>query len=146
MPPTIDEDPGRSTARRFGAAVHEAAERAGYDLRPGAGGRAALAKDVGMSASAVGRMLRGDTLPRPSQFEQIAYAVHVELRDLLVRGGVISRDSANSLPLRVRSQAISPEEAADAWGITDPVIRKFLLATISQAITMQHGQREENAG
>ncbi|MEV4613266.1 helix-turn-helix transcriptional regulator [Kitasatospora sp. NPDC049258] len=135
-----------STARRFGAAVYTAAERAGYDLRPGAGGRKALADDVGMSASAVGRMLRGETLPHPAQFERIADAVRIELRDLLVRGGVISAYSANNLPVRVRSHPISPEEAADAWGITDPVIRRFLLATIAQAINLQQENRKEAAG
>ncbi|WP_371494177.1 helix-turn-helix domain-containing protein [Kitasatospora sp. NBC_00374] len=135
-----------SAALRFGSAVHAAAERAGYDLRPGAGGRKALAEDVGMSPSAVGRMLRGETLPHPTQFERIADAVRVELRDLLVRGGVISADSANNLPVRVRSHPISPEEAADTWGITDPVIRRFLLATIAQAIGLQQETRKEEAG
>ncbi|MFJ1706031.1 helix-turn-helix domain-containing protein [Kitasatospora sp. NPDC088346] len=147
MASSMGKDPEQtSTALRFGDAVHAAAERAGYDLRPGAGGRKALAEDVGMSQSAVGRMLKGETLPHPTQFERIADAVRVELRDLLVRGGVISAESANNLPVRVRSHPISPEEAADAWGITDPVIRRFLLATIAQAISLQQESRKEAAG
>jgi transcriptional regulator with XRE-family HTH domain len=129
-------------AQRFGAVVHEAAQRAGYDLRPGAGGRLALARDTGMSASAVGRMLRGETLPRPSQFERIAQVVHLGLHELLVRGGVISEDSANDLSQGVRSP-ITPEEALDAWGVTHPMIRKFLLATIAQAVGLQ---RESERG
>jgi transcriptional regulator with XRE-family HTH domain len=124
-------------AQRFGAVVHEAAVRAGYDLRTGSGGRVALARDTGMSASAVGRMLRGETLPRPSQFERIARAVRFDLHDLLVRGGVISEDSGNDLSERVRSHTITPEEAADAWGITNPMVRKILLADIAQAISLQ---------
>lgn len=145
---THDAPEPTTPAQRFGAVVHAAADRAGYDLRPGAGGRAALAKDTGMSASAVGRMLRGDTLPRPSQFERIARAVHLDLHELLVGGGVISSDSANDLSIRVRSQPITPENAADAWGISNPMIRRILLANIRQAISMQRDseQEEEQAG
>ncbi|WP_354642142.1 helix-turn-helix domain-containing protein [Kitasatospora camelliae] len=130
------ETPEPTPAQRFGALVHEAAGRAGYDLTPGAGGRLALARDTGMSASAVSRMLRGETLPRPAQFQRIAQAVRVELPDLLVRGGVISPDSANDLSQGVRSP-ITPEGALDSWGIRHPVIRKFLLAAIAQAIDLQ---------
>ncbi|GJF30047.1 hypothetical protein KNE206_27470 [Kitasatospora sp. NE20-6] len=129
-------------ARRFGAVVHEAAQRAGYDLTPGSGGRLALARDTGMSASAVGRMLRGETLPRPSQFERIAQVVHLDLHELLVRGGVISEDSANDLSQGVRSP-ITPEGALDAWGVTHPMIRRILLASIDQAISLQ---RESERG
>ncbi|GAA0667527.1 hypothetical protein GCM10010193_18980 [Kitasatospora atroaurantiaca] len=141
---TTDNTRESSTpAERFGAVVHEAAQRAGYDLRPGSGGRVALARDTGMSASAVGRMLRGETLPRPSQFERIARAVHLDLHELLVRGGVISAESANDLSERVRSQPITPEEAADAWGITNPMVRKILLADIAQAISLQREAEPE---
>lgn len=128
--------PPSTPARRFGAVVHEAAQRVGYDLTPGSGGRLALARDTGMSASAVGRMLRGETLPRPSQFERIAQVVNVDLHELLVRGGVISESSANDLSQGVRSP-ITPEIALDAWGVTHPMLRKFLLAAICQAIGLQ---------
>lgn len=146
MPTTNDAPVPSTPAQRFGAVVHEAAQRTGYDLTTGAGGRAALARDTGMSASAVGRMLRGETLPRPSQFERIARAVHLDLHDLLVRGGVISPDSANDLSERVRSLPITPEDAADAWGITNPMIRKILLANIMQAIGMQRDFEQEHTG
>ncbi|GAA2806899.1 MULTISPECIES: helix-turn-helix domain-containing protein [Kitasatospora] len=136
MQPTEGTSDANTPARRFGAVVHEAAQRAGYDLRPGAGGRLALARDTGMSASAVGRMLRGETLPRPSQFQRIAQALDLDLPDLLVRGGVISEDSANDLSQGVRSP-ITPEGALDTWGITHPVIRRFLLASIAQAVALQ---------
>ena len=136
MQPTEDTASETTPAQRFGAVVHEAARRAGYDLTPGSGGRLALARDTGMSASAVGRMLRGETLPRPSQFQRIAQVVHLDLHELLVRGGVISEESANDLSQGVRSP-ITPEGALDAWGVTHPMIRKFLLASIAQAIGLQ---------
>ncbi|GGV30437.1 hypothetical protein GCM10010495_53480 [Kitasatospora herbaricolor] len=142
---TGDTSDATTPAQRFGAVVHEAAQRAGYDLTPGTGGRLALARDTGMSASAVGRMLRGETLPRPSQFQRIAQVVHLDLRELLVRGGIVSEDSANDLDRGVRSP-ITPEEALDAWGIRHPMIRKFLLATIAQAFALQRESEHESRG
>ncbi|WP_329494213.1 helix-turn-helix transcriptional regulator [Kitasatospora herbaricolor] len=142
---TGDTSDATTPAQRFGAVVHEAARRAGYDLTPGTGGRLALARDTGMSASAVGRMLRGETLPRPSQFQRIAQVVHLDLRELLVRGGIVSEDSANDLDRGVRSP-ITPEEALDAWGIRHPMIRKFLLATIAQAFALQRESEHESRG
>jgi len=145
MQPTEGTADATTPAQRFGQVVHEAARRAGYDLTPGSGGRLALARDTGMSASAVGRMLRGETLPRPSQFQRIAQAVDLDLPDLLVRGGVISEESANDLSQGVRSP-ITAEGALDAWGITHPVIRRFLLATIAQAVAMQRESGHESPG
>ncbi|MFD8774562.1 XRE family transcriptional regulator [Streptomyces sp. NPDC059916] len=124
--------------------MSEFAKEAGYDLRSGAGGRSALARDIGsMSASAVSRMLDGKTLPMPHQFEGIARAVNTDVRTLLVTAGVISPNSwpkdakANVRSATPRSQITSPEEAADAWGITDPGIRSMLIGSIEQAIRLQ---------
>ncbi|WP_433856748.1 helix-turn-helix domain-containing protein [Streptomyces kronopolitis] len=124
--------------------MSEFAKQAGYDLKSGAGGRSALARDIGsMSASAVSRMLDGKTLPMPHQYEGIARAVKTDVRTLLVTAGVIS---ANSWPKDVttdvrsatpQSPNTSPEEAADAWGITDPGIRSMLIGSIEQAIRLQ---------
>lgn len=145
MQPTDDAAPAETAARSFGAVVHEAAQRAGYDLTPGAGGRLALARETGMSASAVGRMLRGETLPRPSQFERIAQVLNLDLHELLVQGGVISEEYANDLSSGVCSP-ITPEGALDAWGVTHPVIREFLLAAIAQAIVMQRKSEHHSHG
>lgn len=131
-------------AQRFGRLVAEAAERAGYDLNPGGGGRVALARAIGMSPSAVGRMLDGKTLPRPSQFENIASALGLDVRALLVQAEIISSGSwTNSTAEGVRS-VITPEEAADSWGITNPLVRKMLLSGIRQAIRLQHESDAES--
>ncbi|MFC8884418.1 helix-turn-helix domain-containing protein [Streptomyces cinereoruber] len=136
--------PGDDTpAERFGALVRRLAEEAGYDLTPRAGGRKQLAIDTGMSTSAIGRMLDGQTLPTPSVYESIAKVLGVDVRTLLVEGGVISSDSwPEGAYWAVRSVTeqpqLSPEAAVAAWGITDPRIRQMLLNNIEQAIRLQH--------
>ncbi|WP_254878541.1 helix-turn-helix transcriptional regulator [Streptomyces sp. NA04227] len=136
--------PGETPSARFGALVTDLATKAGYDLSPRAGGKAALARDIGsMSASAVSRMIDGKTLPMPHQLEGIAQALHVDVRTLLVTAGVISDKSwpkdENSQVRSVtqQSQPISPEDAANAWGITDLGIRSMLIGSIQQAIRLQ---------
>ncbi|MEV5677241.1 helix-turn-helix transcriptional regulator [Streptomyces sp. NPDC052179] len=133
-----------SVAVRFGALVTKLAIAAGYDLTARGGGRAALAQRTGMSPSAVGRMLAGETLPRPDQFESIAAAVHGDVTDLLVAGGVLSpnksRNQGNSdvrSATSSQSLSLSPEAAADRWGITDPMIRSMLISNVRQAIDLQ---------
>lgn len=131
-------------AQRFGRLVSEAAERAGYDLTPGGGGRVALARAIGMSPSAIGRMLDGKTLPRPSQFENIASALGLDVRALLIQAEIISAGSwTNTAGGGVRS-VVTPEEAADSWGITNPLVRKMLLANIRQAMRLQAEDDAEN--
>lgn len=133
-----------SPAQRFGALVSEYARKAGYDLSAGAGGRSALARDTGMSASAVGRMLDGKTLPMPQQYEHLARAVHAEVRTLLVTAGVISARAwpkdpdADPLPATAPAQPLSPEAAADMWAITEPGIRAMLIGSVQQAIRLQN--------
>jgi transcriptional regulator with XRE-family HTH domain len=143
-------DTPNERAKRFGDLVRQLAPAAGYDLTTGAGGRAALARDVGMSPSAVGRMVNGETLPMPGQFEKIARALNTDVRNLMVAAGVISStDWAESKIPDVRSATVqsppSPEEAADAWGITDPMIRRMLISNIEQAIRLQREATEHTA-
>lgn len=97
-----------------------------------------------MSASAVGRMLDGKTLPMPQQYEHLARAVHAEVRTLLVTAGVISAQTwpkdpdADLLPATSPAQPLSPEAAADMWAITEPGIRAMLIGSVQQAIRLQN--------
>ncbi|WP_019548514.1 helix-turn-helix domain-containing protein [Streptomyces sulphureus] len=140
---TTQLDDAESTAKRFGELITRLAIEAGYNLDSGGGGRSALARDTGMSASAIGRMLSGRSLPMPSQLESIARAVRTDVRTLLVTAGVISEHSwphatkPDVLSVTQQSPSLSPEAAADAWGITNPGIRSMLLASIEQAIRLQ---------
>lgn len=128
-------------ARRFGDLITELATAAGFDLRPGAGGRAALARKTGMSASAVSRMLKGETMPMPHQLEAIARAVGADVRTLLVTAGVISSQSwqkdANSAVTSATSQPLSPDAVADMWGLSDPMIRQMFLGGAQTALRLQ---------
>ncbi|MEV6565953.1 helix-turn-helix domain-containing protein [Streptomyces kronopolitis] len=141
--PAIPTPPGDTPAERFGALVTERARLAGYKLDAGAGGRAHLARDVGMSPSAVGRMLNGKTLPMPQQLEPIARAVKTPVRTLLVMAGVISETSwpteaySDVRSASEQTPTVSPEAAADAWGIREPGIRAMLLGTIQHAMSLQ---------
>ncbi|MFF4900547.1 helix-turn-helix domain-containing protein [Streptomyces sp. NPDC001068] len=137
-------------AQRFGALVSQLAPAAGYDMTPGAGGRKALARDTGMSESAVGRMLTGLTLPMPNQFENLARVLNTDVRNLLVAAGVISREAwpDGAIPdvgSRSSQSPLSPEAYADSWGITDPVIRQTMVGSIEMAIRLQRAQDTEHA-
>lgn len=132
-------------AHRFGKYVTRLARNAGYDVSPGDGGRAAFARATGMSPSTVGRMLDGKTLPQPTQFEAIAQALGADVRDLLVQGGVISdrsrlerEDHQESHSAPARSHLAAAHEAATALGITEPTVRSMLIASITQALHLQH--------
>ncbi|MEU6929038.1 XRE family transcriptional regulator [Streptomyces sp. NPDC046374] len=132
-------------AARFGKLIAELAIEAGYDIRAGMGGRAMLARDIGsMSASAVGRMLDGKTLPMPHQLEPIARTLRADVRTLLVSAGVISNQiwpkdaDPHVLSATSRTQPPTPEEAADMWGITEPGIRSMLVGSVTQAIRLQN--------
>jgi transcriptional regulator with XRE-family HTH domain len=150
QPTPTDEPPGRTTAQEFGRLVTRLAIDAGYDVTPGAGGRIALSREIGMSESAVGRMLNGITLPMPSQFEKIAKVLHTDVRNLLVAAGVISREAwPEGVIPDVRSSTtqspLSPETYADSWGITDPVIRQTMISNIELAIRLQRAQDTEHS-
>lgn len=140
-----------TVAQRFGALVRRLAPPAGYDLTPGAGGRSQLAKKVGMSPSAIGRMLDGKTLPMPNQYEALAKALDVDVRELLVESTVLSESAwpkegaADVRSATSQTQPLSPEAAADAWGIKDPMIRRMLISNIEQAIRLQREAESDAA-
>lgn len=119
-------------ARRFAAIVVPAAETAGYT---GHGAKARFARDTGMTESSVTRLWQGTALPEARFYEAIAAAISVDVRTLLVEGGVLSPESLQSLSETERSQvgsSLTPEEAADRLGIKDEVGRQMFIATIER--------------
>ncbi|MYZ37516.1 MULTISPECIES: helix-turn-helix transcriptional regulator [unclassified Streptomyces] len=139
----MTDSPTAARARKFAALVGSAAERAGYI---GHGSQQRLADDTGMSTSSVSRMLKGKSIPEPKFFPAIAEKLDIPLRDLLVEMG-IPAESLSALSETGRSQVgsrpITPSEAADQWGITDPIGREMLTATIER---LKRLQGEDAAG
>ncbi|EST22822.1 helix-turn-helix domain-containing protein [Streptomyces niveus] len=139
--------PSDETVRaRFARIVATAATAAGYDL-DGRGGKAELARAIGMDAAGVTRMLNAESLPSPSNFEAIARAVKINVRELLIAAEIVSAESLQPLSetdrSQVRSRSITPAEAAAQLGITDPVGIEMLTATIER---LRRLESDEAAG
>lgn len=138
-------------AQRFARVVAPAAERAGYT---GHGAGARLARDTGMTESSVSRMLKAQAIPDARFFEPLAKAVGLSVSDLLVEAEIVSPESLRTLSetdrSQVRSRPITPEEAAERLGITDPVGREMLFATIERLKRLEHddaaGSADDDGG
>ncbi|MFE7928378.1 helix-turn-helix domain-containing protein [Streptomyces sp. NPDC057456] len=133
----------KEVARRFGELATSLAKRKGYDVEPYAGGRAQLARDLGIHPSMVGRALDGKVVPKNDQFPKWARVLDVKSRDLMVDSGAISPDEwpegdvPDVLSVTSQSPPLSPEEAVDAWKIRNPVLRSSLIANINHALALQ---------
>ncbi|MFJ8798441.1 transcriptional regulator [Streptomyces sp. NPDC102487] len=142
---STEESPPETRAERaariaaFGALLTDAATRAGYDVRPRAGGRQRLANDIGLNVTTVGRVLDGKSLPSPGYMERYADALGVQLQDLFVESGLVTRREEPEQPAlrKVPIPELQPEEAADGLGVTHPQVRPMLLASINQAMRLQ---------
>ena len=83
----------------------------------------ALAQAVGVAPSSVARWLDGKSVPSPELFEPIADAVGVAVGVMLVESGIISAESLPQLGRSDVRSGLTPAQAADELGITDPVQR-----------------------
>jgi len=135
----------KPTLRDFANYIASAARAAGYDIdTPRSGGRTALAQDAGISLSTISRLLSGERAPDPSTFEGLARALRVPLTELLIQSGIVSSESLHESPrIAVRSRPITPSEAADDLGITDPVNRELFLAMVDR---LKRQERAQEAG
>ncbi|MGX4694477.1 transcriptional regulator [Streptomyces sp. JNUCC 63] len=139
------EDPGQGSrarrqaqARRVAAYLTAMATAAGYDVRRRKGGRAQLAAVTGLSLTTISRTLEGRTLPLPSQLARWATVFNLDHRVMLVESGLIPEQrEPHGAGRRATAAALSPEEAMNAWGITDPIIRRTLNGSIVHAIRLQ---------
>ncbi|MFE6683967.1 helix-turn-helix domain-containing protein [Streptomyces sp. NPDC057729] len=103
----------------------------GYDLSPKGGGRTRFAADSGISPSTVGRLLQGQGATNITTLEQLATALRRPLPEILVRAGVLTQSDLEQVATRDPNRPpITPDEAADELGITDPQARKVFRATI----------------
>ncbi|WP_328434497.1 helix-turn-helix domain-containing protein [Streptomyces sp. NBC_00425] len=126
-------------AGAFGTLVASLAVQAGYDIAPYGTGRRKLTDQTGMSASAVSRMLRGETLPKPENIIALARALKVDERRLLDAAGIPLSGRTKQTDAAVVSfpQSPAPEAIADFLGITLPHVRRMLTSSIEQALRLQ---------
>jgi transcriptional regulator with XRE-family HTH domain len=143
-----DHGAGPARAKRFGAYVAAAARAAGYDIdSQRGGGRAALARDTGMSASSVGRMLAGERLPSPRVYEQLAKALKVPLRQLLIESGNASEEALDHVAERLMPiTSLTPEEAAPLLGITIPANVKLFISMVENFQRQEPGSGDGATG
>ncbi|WKD36564.1 helix-turn-helix domain-containing protein [Streptomyces xanthophaeus] len=135
---------------RFGRLIADAARQTGrYDI-DGRGGKAALARATGMAESAVGRMLRGESLPDARFFEPIAKAVDIDVRVLLIEAGIVSPESL-ATPSQtgapgVGSDSITLDEAANALGIFSPIGREMFAAAVERLQRTERASESDDGG
>lgn len=134
----MNADAPHTPAERFLALIRPAAQRAGYlDY----GGRARLARDTGITDSTISRMLKGQSIPEVAFFEPLAKALDLSVLDLLVAAGIVSGPSLSEThPSRVRSVPTTPEEAADALGITSREGVEMFLGVVER---LRRGEADE---
>ncbi|MDX3360590.1 MULTISPECIES: helix-turn-helix domain-containing protein [Streptomyces] len=146
------DSPERTGPAALGALITELAARVRpepYDLRPGGTGRKRLAEDVGMSIWAVGRMLRGETLPRVENVYALARVLGADEEQLLDTAGY--RQGANRTkrpkePVLSIANPLTPEAIADGLGITHPFVRKMLISSITEAMRLQREADQHHGG
>ncbi|QIY66361.1 transcriptional regulator [Streptomyces sp. RPA4-2] len=139
------EDPHQETreerkarVKAFGTYLTRKAIEAGFDVRPYKGGRAELARLLDTKPTTISRTLDGETLPLPQQVTKWAKILRVDPREMLVESGALPSEHGPEPSIRaVPSSTLTPEDAADAWGISDPKIRSMLLGGIFHAIQLQ---------
>jgi hypothetical protein len=137
----------RARAQGVGEYFTRAAVAAGYDVRPRAGGRKRLADDLVLSLTTVTRTLDGETMPLPSQLIKWARVLELDYQTMLVESGLLPPESAPAARIReVPSAPLAPEQALDAWGVTDPQIRELLLSNIQTGLAMQQKIDDQAAG
>ncbi|WP_354643955.1 helix-turn-helix domain-containing protein [Kitasatospora camelliae] len=121
-------------SEQYAAWLANAMRSAGLDIdRQRGGGRKALAEAIGVSGSTVARWLDAKAVPSPEYFEPIADTVGVPVVNMLIESGIISAESVTpQTHTGVRSQPITPAQAADELGLTDPVERARFMRDLAR--------------
>lgn len=93
-----------------------------------------------MSVSAVGRMLRGETLPKVENVYALAETLRADEGLLLDTAGYRTprtRADESTEPLLSVAEPLTPEGIADALRITNPFVRRMLISNIEEAVRLQ---------
>ncbi|MFE5851977.1 helix-turn-helix domain-containing protein [Streptomyces sp. NPDC056500] len=111
--------------------LHDQLTQRGYELNsPRGGGKSRFAADSGISPATVGRLLKGDRVTDFAVLELLSTALRIPLGEILVRAGMLDRSELRAVRSPAPSPRITPDQALDELGITDPAARTALLATI----------------
>ncbi|WP_369405759.1 helix-turn-helix domain-containing protein [Streptacidiphilus anmyonensis] len=123
------DDPGE-----FRTWLRQAAKAAGYDLTPGAGGRAALSRDTGISEAQIGAALNNPRA-RPSleSLRLLAKALGKAPLELFVAAGYIRPEEVTSDDRRRPLTAVEHLSAA-AFGLDLPVPTHPLFVRLSRSL------------
>lgn len=127
---TSQQNYASEQALKFAQWLTQRLEELGYNLSgPRSGGRSAFAEKSGLSASTVTRLLRGEMPTDTRILRTLAEAIEVPYADVLVRAGVLTAAELRAVqrPTPDPDQRITPEQAADQLGITDPAERKVFV-------------------
>lgn len=147
-PPTPDRHAPDRRAREFAAWLRTRMTARGYDLSQRGGGRRRLAEQTGLGTTTISRILRGDAYnPDPDSLRKIAETLSLPFGETLVRAGVLTPEelgTARSAP--IDRPSITPEQAADDLGITDPMAVALFVAQVEAARQLQDAQAERRSG
>lgn len=103
--------------------------RRGYDVTsPRGGGQTRFAERSGISRATVSRLLRGEGTTDIQTLTLLAEALSRPLSDVLVRAGVLDERELRAAQHPPGDRRITPEEAADELGITDPQARAVFIS------------------
>ncbi len=94
-----------------------------------------------MSASSVGRMLSGKTLPSPRVYAALATVFKRPLREVLIEAGSATDDLLEGTAAAAsEARRLSPREAADRVGIRKPANVRLFVSMVEQML------EEESSG
>lgn len=103
----------------------------GYDLSARGGGRTRFAAEAGLGRATVSRILSGHGAADIRVLTQISEALSEPLGPILVRAGLLTPNDLAAVQAPPRnSHRLTPDQAADALGITDPVRREVFTAQV----------------
>lgn len=131
----------------FGDWLAAKLEGLGYDLSgQRSGGRSAFAEASGISLTTVMRLLKGEIPTDIRILRTLAEAIREPYAEVLVRAGVLTAEELAAVrrPTAPPGERITPDQAADELGITDPTERRLFLNmtdTLRRSDTAQGEQR-----
>ncbi|MET9955659.1 XRE family transcriptional regulator [Streptomyces sp. NPDC006339] len=116
----------------FAAWAREQITSLGYDVSGlRSGGRTRFAEYSGMSAATIGRLISTGEVKDIRVLKDFAEAIHQPLGEVLVRAGILAESELRAVQNPPPTpHPMSPDEAADALGITDDLDRELFRTTV----------------